>query len=128
MSSPELVEIYVEERLLEIIEQEPAVVEVTAPGPQGPRGYVGERGEPGEPGPQGPQGPPGAAGSAPQAYVHGQAIPSDIWHVVHNLGFYPNVTVVDSAGSETEGQVLYVDNNTLDIIFAVPFGGTAYLS
>lgn len=89
------------------------------PGPQGP---------PGPDGPTGPQGPAGAPGSAPQAYIHDQGSPASTWSVTHNLGYYPNVAVVDSGGTEVIGEVTYADSNSLTISFSSPFGGKAYLS
>lgn len=83
---------------------------------------------PGPPGPQGPPGPPGAPGDAPQAYVHNQDTPSSVWWVEHDLGYHPNVQSFDSAGSEWEGEVNHIDNNTLTITFTSAFGGVAYLS
>jgi hypothetical protein len=87
------------------------------PGPQGDPSTV--------PGPQGPAGPPG---SAPQAFTHDQATAADIWTVTHGLGYNPNVTVIDSAGTTQLGETVYVDANTLEIHFIAAFGGKAYLS
>jgi hypothetical protein len=90
-------------------------------GPQGPRGLPGE---------VGPQGPPGPSGSAPElvSYRHFQSVVSNIWNITHNLGWYPNITVVDSAGSVVEGEIDYVDENNLILNFSSPFSGVAYLS
>jgi hypothetical protein len=98
------------------------IAEVGVQGPEGPEGPAGD------PGPEGPQGPPGTPGSAPQAYTHDQASPSATWTIVHNLGYYPNVATVDSAGDEVEGLVTYADVNTVTIVFSAAFGGKAYLS
>ena len=63
------------------------------------------------------------------AYTHHQAEASSSWTVVHGLGFNPNIVVLDSAGSRISGEdVTYEDVNTLTLSFAIPFGGTAYLS
>jgi len=94
--------------------------EVGIQGPEGPASTV--------PGPPGAQGPPGTPGSAPQAYVHDQVTPSNTWTVVHNLGYYPNVAVVDSGGDQVQGLVTYADVNTVVITFNGIFGGKAYLS
>ena len=43
----------------------------------------------------------GNSGSAaPSTYVHEQSVASATWTAVHNLGSFPSVTVVDSAGTE----------------------------
>lgn len=60
------------------------------------------------------------------SYIHEQAVPSLVWHVVHNLGrLGPNVTVIDSAGERVFSGADYIDNNTLELTFGVPFGGIA---
>ena len=88
----------------------------------------GLAGPPGTQGPQGvpgPQGPPGSTGST---FTYIQASPSNTWHIAHNLGRYPSVTVVDSSGDVVEGDVDYVDANTLVATFNAPFAGDAYLN
>lgn len=83
---------------------------ITAPGPQG------------IPGPQGPQGPAGGN------YTFNQSSPSAFWEITHNLGFNPSVSVVDSANSTVEGQVTYINIDSLTISFSAAFSGSAFLS
>ena len=73
-------------------------------------------------------GPQGAAGGSAFAYTHDQLTPSALWTITHNLAGFPNVTVVDSAGTQVEGDVDYTDSNVLTIAFSAAFGGKAYLS
>ena len=54
--------------------------------------------------------------TADKTYLHDQGLPSVIWVINHNLGKKPSVTVIDSANTECEGLVKYVDNNNI-IIF-----------
>ena len=61
-------------------------------------------------------------------YAHTQYSSSATWTVNHNLGFKPNVTVVDSAGTIIEGAIDYQTGNTIVLTFSAPFSGTAYLS
>lgn len=61
-------------------------------------------------------------------YVHTQNTPSTSWAVTHNLGFFPNVTVVDSANTQVEGNVIYNNINSVTIEFSTAFAGKAYLS
>lgn len=77
-------------------------------------------------GPPGPQGPPGAATS--DVHIHIQAIPSDSWTIVHNLGYYPSVTVVDTQGEVVIGRVHYDSMSAVTVTFSAAFGGEAYLS
>lgn len=90
------------------------MVEIAAPGPQGKPG---------------PAGPPGAPGSAPQAYTHSQGAPGADWDIQHNLGYHPGgISVIDSSGSEVEGEVEYLSVDHLVLHFSAPFSGIAYLS
>lgn len=43
--------------------------------------------------------------------------------VNHNLGKYPAVTVIDSAGDEVIGGVEYLDQDTLRVVFSAPLSG-----
>jgi hypothetical protein len=57
-----------------------------------------------------------------------QGAPAAVWTIVHNLGIYPAVRVVDSSGALVEGSVTYQDANTVIVSFSAGFSGTAYLS
>jgi hypothetical protein len=104
--------------IIQIIETTaPGVISIASVGPQGPQGPVG---------PQGPQGPKGDTAIA--SYAHTQNTTSNSWHIVHNLGFKPNVTVVDSAGTIVEGEITYTNLNEITISFITAFTGYAYLS
>jgi hypothetical protein len=76
----------------------------------------------------GVQGPPGADGPPGAAYVYQQVTPSASWLVDHQLGYFPNVTTVDTTDRMVQGDVTYVDQNTLTIDFSAAFSGKAYLS
>lgn len=91
--------------------------------------FEGQPGPQGVAGPQGPSGPQGPPGPTPTiAYTHTQNAVSSIWTINHNLGFYPNVTTLDSAGTTIEGSIAFTNVNTLTITFSVGLTGTAYLS
>jgi len=62
------------------------------------------------------------------AYAHTQGTASATWTILHNLDFYPNVTVVDSAGTIVEGEITYTNRNQVVLTFAASFSGKAYLS
>ena len=108
-------------------------------------------------GPRGPQGPPGetyihpdthpaamiveseervflsnqektALLSFTESYVHDQLSSSAVWAVMHNLNKYPNVTILDSAGTLVIGEIEYLSKNSLILRFAAEFSGKAYLS
>lgn len=51
-----------------------------------------------------------------------------VWVVTHNLGFNPNVTVVDNAGNEYEGDIVYNSINQITVTFTRYIYGTMHLS
>lgn len=59
--------------------------------------------------------------------IHNQTVAAAEWVVTHNLGCYPSVTIVDSAGDACFGEIHYVSENQLKIKFSAAFQGTAYL-
>jgi len=61
-------------------------------------------------------------------YVHDQASSSDTWNITHNMRFYPNVSIVDTALSKVVGEVTYLSENALTVTFSHSFAGKAYLS
>ena len=61
-------------------------------------------------------------------YIHFQNTAASVWAVIHNLGKYPSVSIVDSANSEWEGEVQHLSRSELIISFTAPFAGRAYLN
>jgi hypothetical protein len=61
-------------------------------------------------------------------YVHIQENVSATWSITHGLGFIPNITVVDTAGTVVEGSYNYLNDNTVVLTFVGGFSGRAYLS
>ena len=61
-------------------------------------------------------------------YVHTQTTPLAVWNISHNLGFVPNITVVDSSGEVVEGSYEYLNATTVRLTFDGAFSGKAYLS
>jgi hypothetical protein len=70
----------------------------------------------------------GVSGLANFSFHHSQGVASAEWYIEHSLGFYPNVTTVDSAGTTAEGEVEYIDRDTIRVTFSAPFSGDAFLS
>ena len=83
---------------------------------------VVERGE------QGIKGDPGTEFGEPFEFHYIQATPASVWVVTHNMNGYPNVTVIDSGGSQVEGELVYNSVNQLTLTFTGAFSGNAYLS
>ena len=86
---------------------------VTAPGPQGEAGVSGVQSD---------------EIVALVSYRHIQNVLSTVWTVNHNLDFYPNVTVYNSAGSMVEGTVNHINPVSLTITFSDQISGKAHLS
>ena len=69
-----------------------------------------------------------AVAKAVDTFVFDQAIPSDTWVIQHNLGKYPSVTVIDSAGTQFIVQVEYNSRSQLTIYMNGATTGKAYLN
>jgi hypothetical protein len=61
-----------------------------------------------------------------RAYNHVQNSAATTWSVTHNLNRPVSVTVIDSAGTEIEGEVLHIDDDHIEVKFSAPFSGSAY--
>jgi hypothetical protein len=72
----------------------------------------------------GGSGGPGAGAT----YVHTQGSPSASWVVVHNLGWWPSVTVVDTGDSVVIPDVHYDSANQATLVFGSATSGKAYLN
>lgn len=72
--------------------------------------------------------PSAPGGGSNWAYVLDQSIPSDSWIIQHNLGGFPNVTIVDSTGAVLETHLDYVSANQIVATFSGPVSGKAYVS
>lgn len=103
-----------------VITDPTSAISIVNSGPVGPRGLTGATGS------TGPTGPSGTT----VTYTHVQNTPSAAWAIAHNLGAKPtSVLVIDGGGTMIVGEVVYVDDNNVTIVFDIPpFAGTAYLN
>lgn len=62
------------------------------------------------------------------AFSYDQPSPAATWTITHNLNFFPNVTVIDTGGTQIEAELVYPSRNELTITFTSPVAGSAYLS
>ena len=69
----------------------------------------------------------GGGGGGATTYIHTQVTPLTTWTVVHSLGRFPIVTVVDSGNSELLADLQYVDVNSLTLTFGASTSGKAYV-
>jgi hypothetical protein len=79
-------------------------------------------------GPKGDKGDPGNSTGGDLTYTHNQMIAASTWTVNHNLGKYPAVTVVDSAGDHVLANINYPDTATVIITFSSSNAGKAFLN
>lgn len=61
-------------------------------------------------------------------YTHQQNTALNSWIIVHNMGYMPTLTIIDSGGNEVEGSIVYNSTNTLTVSFSSDVSGIAYLS
>ena len=61
-------------------------------------------------------------------YMHTQNTPSNQWNINHNLGFFPNITVLDNANRIIEADTQYLNTNSVKIVMNVALSGVAYLT
>ena len=70
----------------------------------------------------------GSESGGDKSFTFRQAVAAERWEIRHGLAKFPSVTVVDSSGSEVMGDVQYIDENQVVVMFSAPFSGTAYLN
>ncbi len=62
------------------------------------------------------------------AFTYTQTTPVAAWSIKHDLGKYPSVTTMDSAGNQIIGDVTYTNLNNLVVTFTSKIAGKAYLN
>ena len=62
------------------------------------------------------------------AYVHDQPVAGTPWVITHNLNKFPGVTIVDASLRVIEAEVQHVSLNRVDVTFAMPVAGKAFLT
>jgi len=61
-------------------------------------------------------------------YTFTQSAAASTWTITHNLGRFPSVSTVDSAGSIINGAVTYTNENVITVVFTSATSGKAYLN
>jgi hypothetical protein len=69
-----------------------------------------------------------AIASGDKSYVHNQVGLASTWTVVHSLGKFPAVAVVDTGGNEIIPDVHYDSTSQLTLTFATATAGKAYVN
>lgn len=70
----------------------------------------------------------GDAGAICDTFTFTQPTPAALWTINHMLGKHPDVTILDDAGNEVEACIMYVNDNTIEILFNPPLAGSAKLN
>jgi hypothetical protein len=65
---------------------------------------------------------------ADKSFIFEQQVPASIWTIVHSLGKFPSVVVIDSAGTIVIGEISYTNINQIVLTFSSGFSGKAYLN
>ena len=63
-----------------------------------------------------------------KTFVYTQDVPSTLWNVQHDLDKFPSVSVVNNNNVAMYGEVIYIDQNNLQIEFSAGFSGKAYMN
>ena len=63
-----------------------------------------------------------------KTFVFTQAAPATVWNILHNLGKFPSVSVINNNDIVINGEVTYIDNNNVQLNFSAGFTGKAYLN
>lgn len=66
------------------------------------------------------------SGSGDKNFVFNQTIASDTWIVNHMLNKRVSVSVVNDLGKEIQGEVYWVNNDTVIVKFNSPITGSVY--
>jgi hypothetical protein len=61
-------------------------------------------------------------------FVFDKQVAASVWVVVHNMGKYPSVSIVDTANDQVDAEVKYNSINQLTITFTAAVAGKAYLN
>ena len=70
----------------------------------------------------------GTMGEGDKYYYHSQGTAEEEWIIEHNLGKYPSVTVVSSAGEEIFCDKTFVSVNKVKLNFGTAVSGAAFLN
>lgn len=62
------------------------------------------------------------------SYTHIQSISLSTWNITHTLDKYTSVTIYDENDNIIEGEIKYISNNQLQILFNNSLTGKAVLT
>ena len=59
-------------------------------------------------------------------YIHTQVAAITTWSIVHNLGKFPAIMVLNGSGQEVKAEIHHSDENNAQAIFGKNYSGIAY--
>jgi hypothetical protein len=62
------------------------------------------------------------------SFTYEKQVASRVWNITHNLGFKPNIIVMDYGSNQVECDIEYVGLNSAILTFSETVSGYAYLS
>lgn len=63
-----------------------------------------------------------------KTFVYTQSVAAETWIIQHDLDKFPSVSVVNNNNVGMYGEVIYIDENNLQIEFSAGFSGKAYMN
>ena len=70
----------------------------------------------------------GGGGGSSISEVFEFNIANTTWTIEHNLGLYPSITTVNDRGEVIIGEITYIDNNTINVVFSEEVSGKAFIN
>ena len=67
-------------------------------------------------------------GAGDKTFVYTQSVAAETWIIQHDLDKFPSVSVVNNNNVGMYGEVIYIDENNLQIEFSAGFSGKAYMN
>jgi len=68
------------------------------------------------------------ADNVPATFEFTQGVPSTTWNIIHNLGKFPSITVIDTGNTVVTGEYNYTSDKNVTLTFTAAFAGKAYLN
>ena len=68
------------------------------------------------------------ANSGDKTFIFTQGVPATQWDIQHDLAKFPSVSVINNNNVLINGEIIYIDNNNVQINFSAGFSGKAYLN
>lgn len=61
-------------------------------------------------------------------YIYSQVTASDTWNINHSLNKYPSVTIINTSNEQVFGDIIYINENSVQVKFSAPVSGRATLN